>query len=206
MNNFLSTAIFTIAALCATASFANTSEQKVVVDKYGRPITSIVSGECVITKWKDGSGLCVEEEASVDAPEPQKKIISTRVKKSLKTYTVSDKRSYIVFFDYNKSTLNSASKGVINKLYKASKGAKRADFELTGHADRSGSDAYNMALSKRRAVSVKEQLVRLGIPARDISVNWKGESQPLVKTNDGIKEAQNRRTEIKVFTQVDEKR
>jgi len=67
---------------------------------------------------------------------------------------------------------------------------------VTGHADRSGSDAYNMALSLRRANAVKDQLVREGIPASAITVVGRGESQPLVQTADGVREPQNRRVEI----------
>ena len=67
---------------------------------------------------------------------------------------------------------------------------------VTGHADKSGSDAYNMALSLRRANNVKDELVRDGVPAASIVVVGRGESQPLVPTADGVREPQNRRVEI----------
>jgi outer membrane protein OmpA-like peptidoglycan-associated protein len=53
-----------------------------------------------------------------------------------------------------------------------------------------------MALSLRRANAVKDQLVREGIPAANITVVGRGESQPLVQTADGVREPQNRRVEI----------
>ena len=43
---------------------------------------------------------------------------------------------------------------------------------------------------------IKDELIRLGVPARDIHIAWKGESEPLVQTGDGVKEPQNRRVEI----------
>ena len=64
------------------------------------------------------------------------------------------------------------------------------------HADRSGPENYNMALSLRRANAVKDALVREGVPATAISVVGKGETQPLVPTADGVREPQNRRVEI----------
>jgi outer membrane protein OmpA-like peptidoglycan-associated protein len=67
---------------------------------------------------------------------------------------------------------------------------------VTGHTDTSGSAAYNMALSLRRANAVKDQLVREGIPAAAIGVTGKGETQLLVQTGDNVKEPQNRRVEI----------
>jgi outer membrane protein OmpA-like peptidoglycan-associated protein len=69
-------------------------------------------------------------------------------------------------------------------------------IEVTGHTDRAGSDAYNMALSLRRANAVKDQLVREGIAANQITVMGRGESQPLLPTADGVREPQNRRVEI----------
>ena len=48
-----------------------------------------------------------------------------------------------------------------------------------GHADRLGSDAYNMKLSVRRADSVKAYLVSKGISASRIYTEGKGERQPV---------------------------
>jgi flagellar motor protein MotB len=73
---------------------------------------------------------------------------------------------------------------------------KATPIDVTGHADRAGGDAYNMALSLRRANMVKDQLVREGIAANQITVVGRGESQPLLPTADGVREPQNRRVEI----------
>jgi outer membrane protein OmpA-like peptidoglycan-associated protein len=53
-----------------------------------------------------------------------------------------------------------------------------------------------MALSLRRANTVKDALVREGVPATAIAVIGRGESQLLVQTGDGVREPQNRRVEI----------
>ncbi|MDP1748828.1 MAG: OmpA family protein, partial [Reyranella sp.] len=66
----------------------------------------------------------------------------------------------------------------------------------TGHTDTSGPEAYNMALSLRRANTVKDALVREGVPATAITVIGRGEAGLLVKTADGVREPQNRRVEI----------
>jgi outer membrane protein OmpA-like peptidoglycan-associated protein len=65
-----------------------------------------------------------------------------------------------------------------------------------GHADRSGSDSYNDALSLRRASNVKTALVAEGIAEATIGVTAKGETSPLVPTDDGVREPQNRRVDI----------
>ncbi len=67
---------------------------------------------------------------------------------------------------------------------------------MAGHADRSGSDAYNLRLSQRRADAVAAELVRQGVNRNDIGIQAFGESRPLVPTADGVREPQNRRVEI----------
>ncbi len=104
--------------------------------------------------------------------------------------------SFIVFFDFDKSDLTPAAQDTIRKAVIAYKTKGGAQIKASGHTDRAGTDAYNMALSLRRANAVKDQLVREGVAAADISVVGLGESQPMVPTADGVREAQNRRVEI----------
>ena len=73
-----------------------------------------------------------------------------------------------------------------------------ASVVVVGHADRSGSDAYNVRLSERRAKAVADALVGLGVASGKLSVDWKGESQPAVPTPDGVKEPLNRRATIDI--------
>jgi len=104
--------------------------------------------------------------------------------------------SYIVFFDFDRANLTAQAITTIQQAAAAAKSGNRTRIGVTGHADRSGTDAYNMALSLRRANAVKDQLVREGIPAGGITIVGRGESQPLVPTADGVREPQNRRVEI----------
>ncbi|MGE4527687.1 MAG: OmpA family protein [Rhodospirillaceae bacterium] len=105
-------------------------------------------------------------------------------------------QNFMVFFDFDKATLTPEAQTILNKAAVAFKSGKKPRIDLTGHADRAGSETYNMKLSKRRADAVKAALVRLGVPAAEIGVAAKGESAPLVQTPDGVREPQNRRVEI----------
>jgi outer membrane protein OmpA-like peptidoglycan-associated protein len=105
-------------------------------------------------------------------------------------------KSFIVFFDFDRANLTATAQQTIRQAAAQAKSGKSTRITVTGHADRAGSDAYNMALSLRRANAVKDQLVREGIGAGSIVVIGKGESQPLVPTADGVREPQNRRVEI----------
>lgn len=105
-------------------------------------------------------------------------------------------RSYIVFFDWDHSDLQVDAKEILAQAAANAQLGGISSIVATGHADRSGTDQYNLRLSKRRAESVQAELVRLGVPMSEIAIEWKGEHAPLVPTDDGIREPQNRRVEI----------
>jgi hypothetical protein len=104
--------------------------------------------------------------------------------------------SFMVFFDWDRSNLSQQAVQTIGQATAAFKSRGSARITATGHTDTSGPESYNMALSLRRANSVKNELVRQGVPADAIAVVGKGESNPLVATGDGVREPQNRRVEI----------
>jgi len=103
---------------------------------------------------------------------------------------------YIVLFDFDKSNINQAGKAVLDQALADAKKMGSVSISATGHADRSGSEDYNMALSLRRADSVREALISGGVSADAITVAGRGESEPAVPTPDGVKEQANRRVVI----------
>jgi len=104
--------------------------------------------------------------------------------------------SFMVFFDWDRSNLSAQALNTIKQAAGAYKTKGNARITATGHTDTSGPEAYNMALSLRRANTVKDALVREGVPATAIAVIGRGEAGLLVKTADGVREPQNRRVEI----------
>jgi outer membrane protein OmpA-like peptidoglycan-associated protein len=106
--------------------------------------------------------------------------------------------SFMVFFDWDRSDLSQQALATIRQAAGSYKTKGSARITATGHTDKSGPESYNMALSLRRANTVKDALVREGVPATAISVVGRGETQPLVQTADGVREPQNRRVEIVV--------
>ena len=105
-------------------------------------------------------------------------------------------RQYLVFFDFDKADLTQQAMGILKMASANAKGLTQVKIRATGHADRSGSDAYNMRLSQRRADAVKAELVRLGMKPTEIAVVARGEANPLIPTADVVREPQNRRVEI----------
>ncbi|MBF0267693.1 MAG: OmpA family protein [Alphaproteobacteria bacterium] len=108
----------------------------------------------------------------------------------------AEPKNFLVFFDFDKADITPEALKIIEQAVAYAKAGNMSRVELTGHADRSGSNKYNMALSMRRAKAVQDTMVKLGMNASAIGLTAKGEEQPLVPTPDGVREPQNRRVEI----------
>lgn len=104
--------------------------------------------------------------------------------------------SYLVFFDFNRSDLTPAAVKIVDQAAADAAAGKATTLQVTGYTDTVGSDAYNLRLSKRRAMSVQAELAKQGIPADSVAIFAKGKHDLLVPTADGVKEPQNRRVSI----------
>jgi iron complex outermembrane receptor protein len=105
-------------------------------------------------------------------------------------------KSYLVFFDFNKSDLTSQATQIVDQAASNAGPAHVTRLTVTGHTDTVGSDAYNMRLSRRRAESVAARLEKDGIASSEIEIVAKGKRDLLVPTADGVREPQNRRVQI----------
>lgn len=103
---------------------------------------------------------------------------------------------YIVFFDWDESTLNAGANSILDAAAEEAKGRSLTTINLVGHTDTSGSRDYNQKLSMKRANVVRDAMVARGVDASLLSVNHRGEDELLVDTADGVREPANRRTEI----------
>ena len=113
---------------------------------------------------------------------------------------MSQSREAIVFFDFDRSEITPEAASILRTFATTNTANANTTLTIEGHADRSGSDAYNQALSQRRAQSVRAELQRDGVQFdryKDIRIIAKGESEPLVPTADGVREPQNRRVTVR---------
>lgn len=101
-----------------------------------------------------------------------------------------------IYFGLNSATVDAAGRKAAQRI--AQSAGKKAKIVVYGHADTSGSSKYNMALSQGRALAVQHLLVAAGIPAKNIRIVAKGDSDLAVQTGPGVKEARNRRAAIAV--------
>ncbi|NWH08894.1 MAG: OmpA family protein [Alphaproteobacteria bacterium] len=106
-------------------------------------------------------------------------------------------KTFIVFFDFNKSNLTAEAQTVVAEAAEVFKAGGNIVL-VVGHTDTVGSAGYNQKLSERRAANVKAEMVRLGVPADVITTEGRGFAEPLVPTGPGVKEPQNRRAVIDI--------
>jgi len=101
-----------------------------------------------------------------------------------------------VYFDYDSPSLRPDALSTLREnanLINANPGAL---IQLAGHCDERGTQEYNFALGERRALSVRDHLISLGVPASRLVTISYGEEFPAVMGSNESAWAQNRRVEF----------
>lgn len=109
---------------------------------------------------------------------------------------VVETTSTILYFPFDAAALTDTAKAAIAELASYLKSAGNATININGHADRAGSDDYNMQLSQQRAKLVEEALIEAGVPESMLRYFAFGETDPQQPTDDDQREPLNRRVEI----------
>lgn len=104
----------------------------------------------------------------------------------------------IVFFEFDVAETPADANQTIEFVSRNAALCGWTAFDVIGHADRAGSNGYNMGLSERRAENVAALMSSMGISRSAITTGARGEEQPRVPTEDGVRNPQNRRVEIGV--------
>ena len=128
------------------------------------------------------NALELEEPAPAPAPEPIKPVVFD---------------SGRLNFDFDKSVVKPEYFELLRNLKDYTE-QNNLNVLIIGHTDSKGTDAYNMALGMRRAVAVRDKLVEFGLdPARILSVESRGESEPIAPNDTEQGRFENRRIEFK---------
>ncbi|MEQ8602496.1 MAG: OmpA family protein [Marivibrio sp.] len=106
--------------------------------------------------------------------------------------------TYMVFFDFDSAALNDGAMAVVGLVEDRLPDYEDGFISIVGHTDTAGSAAYNSELSMRRAEAVREALTTMGVAPGQMSVDARGESDPMIATGDGVRSPQNRRVAITV--------
>lgn len=109
-------------------------------------------------------------------------------------------QAYVVYFNTGQSTLSPEANATVAQAAATFRQGGTA-VAVRGHTDTVGNPAYNMQLSRQRAMHVKEALVRDGVPASAILSGGLGEQSLPVPTADNVPERRNRSVDIAISRQ-----
>ncbi|MEP6628060.1 MAG: OmpA family protein [Ginsengibacter sp.] len=101
-----------------------------------------------------------------------------------------------ILFAFSKSDIGDSAKKNLNALVGVLNKYPNTNIEIQGHTDSRGTDEYNMALSIRRATTVKDYLQGQGIASTRMTIKGYGESAPAYTNDTPEGQAQNRRVEF----------
>lgn len=103
-----------------------------------------------------------------------------------------------VTFAVDQSDVQARFYGPLDQIAETLNQYPQTVIDVVGHADSTGADDYNQALSERRAASVASYLVHRGVLRDRLFVAGRGESQPIASNATEEGRAQNRRVEVVV--------
>ena len=106
---------------------------------------------------------------------------------------------YVVFFEFDSSELSNAATQTLDEAVATALEMRPYKILIRGHTDRAGPDAYNLKLSEQRSLSVASYLIESGAGRFVIHAEGLGESEPIAKTSDNVRDGRNRRSEISLI-------
>jgi outer membrane protein OmpA-like peptidoglycan-associated protein len=104
--------------------------------------------------------------------------------------------SSMIFFPWNEPRIDRDAAAMLDNAAAAYRQSPGGAVRISGHSDRSGPAASNRRSAAARAEAVRAYLAGRGVPAAVMSVATFGEERPLIATEDGVREPQNRRVDI----------
>lgn len=117
-------------------------------------------------------------------------------------FKVANRKSLVtlpknIHFGFDKNEISEASKRMLNLVAQFLKDQDAFKLEVTGHTDSQASYQYNLNLSKRRAVSVREYLISQGVDASKVTFKgWSFDDSKTDREEDAIDRSINRRVQL----------
>ena len=155
---------------------------------------SVLSTYIYVCKIK---GLCIQPQATLVEAVSQKSTVETAPKAE---ETISIPKDLVIYFAFDKSDF--ISDALANIYFDKSNAYlnknQHAIISITGHTDAIGTKKYNQALGLRRAQSMQRYFVNKGIPKSRITIESKGEEEPVADNTSDQGRAKNRRSVVTI--------
>lgn len=103
-----------------------------------------------------------------------------------------------ITFGVDSANIDPSFRDTLNQVASTLTQYEKTYVDVLGHTDSTGSDAYNQALSERRASAVTDYLSSRGVQSARLATRGYGESQPKASNLDAAGRSANRRVEIRL--------
>jgi outer membrane protein OmpA-like peptidoglycan-associated protein len=110
-----------------------------------------------------------------------------------------------VLFDFDKTDIKESADKVLKEAVRILNSYVKQNISVEGHTDSYGSDDYNQRLSERRAEAVADYLIREGVDKNRITTVGFGEKNPVATNKTSAGREQNRRVEILILKEDQER-
>jgi general secretion pathway protein A len=122
----------------------------------------------------------------------------TAVPQTAVPQTAAKESDIFIFFTQNSSEIPIYALEVLSQAVALLKEHPRAEGRIEGHSDALGNPSLNMVISEARANSVKNHLVRNGIPAARLTTSFYGSDRPIDSNDNAEGRSKNRRVVIRI--------
>jgi outer membrane protein OmpA-like peptidoglycan-associated protein len=195
----------TFAALltCSCKSFNNTQKGTAIGAGAGAAIGAVIAGKnntalgAIIGAAVGGAGgYVIGHSMDKQAKAIKQAIPDAQVERVGEGINVTFNSSLL--FKINSSALSDSAKAGLDKIAQVFIDYPETDILVEGHTDDTGTDAYNLALSEKRADAVAGYLETKGVDKSRFTVKWYGEAQPKYPNTSEANRALNRRVELAI--------
>jgi OOP family OmpA-OmpF porin len=192
--------IVLLAALTAVVSTAQAAPREAFWSDSNGVVVKDGQGNCLRTPfWTAADGVCpsvakpvvAAPVAAMPAPAPAAPISTPVITKH--TFNAG------ALFAFDSAKLTPAAEKDMAKMAAEAKSLKKLNVVLVeGHTDNIGTAAYNQKLSIKRAMSVRDALIKNGVPANLIEAKGYGFDKPVASNKTKAGRAENRRVELTI--------
>lgn len=167
----------------------------VLGDKGTMTVKSRVSGNTSSATLDAKNPVVMLDRGSAGSADISAEQLRSRLAKALDAQPLAPKR-FTLYFVEGSDTLTSESQLVVKSMFEEIRQRPAPDLIVVGHTDSVGSVAFNDQLSIKRAATVRDQLIKLGINVEDIQATGRGKRDLLIPTADQVPEPRNRRVDL----------
>lgn len=146
-----------------------------------------------------GFSASIENKKRIPVPDTKGDLLK-KSKRGLEVGIQSD-----ILFEYDKAELKYEAYEILNRVAREIKERPDYDVRIEGNTDSTGSEQYNFKLSRKRAESVYEYLMRTGIKKERMIAVGLGEYNPIASNDIETGRQMNRRVDIVLLKRKEEK-